>query len=63
MIGESRPPQDAGEAVSPWIGTTPAGHAFPQVKPHSPRDPRSFHGKPEDWKRSKLKRGFGGALK
>ena len=32
---------------------------FPVVTIHSPRDQRSYHGKPEDWKRVAPKRTFG----
>ena len=35
---------------------------FPVVTPHVPRDPRSYHGKPEDWKRVAPKRTFGGKI-
>lgn len=36
---------------------------FPEVTTHGPRDQRCFHGKPEDWRRNKVTRDFGGKLK
>ena len=41
----------------------PAYSTFPHVTAHGPRDKRCFHGKPEDWKRSNVKRTFGGKVK
>jgi hypothetical protein len=35
---------------------------FPLVTTHGPRDQRSYHGKPEDWKRVAPKRTFGGKI-
>ena len=35
---------------------------FPVVTPHVPRDPRTYHGKPEDWQRVAPKRTFGGKV-
>jgi hypothetical protein len=44
-------------------GRVPAYSTFPHVTTHGPRDTRCFHGKPEDWKRSNVRRTFGGKVK
>ena len=55
---------ESGKTVKPQASSVPAGKTaystFPVVTTHGPRDPRSFHGKPEDWQRVAPKRTFGG---
>lgn len=41
----------------------PAYGTFPHVTTHGPRERRSFHRKPEDWKRLTVRRTFGGKVK
>ncbi len=48
-------PQPSAGAVAKTEYST-----FPVVTTHGPRDLRSYHGKPEDWKRVAPKRTFGG---
>jgi transposase len=52
-------------AKAPATGTEAASAycTFPQTATHGPRDKRCFHGKPEDWRRNKVERTFGGKLK
>ena len=50
--GKPQPSPDAAGKI--------AYSTFPVVTIYSPRDQRSYHGKPEDWKRVAPKRTFGG---
>lgn len=53
---KAAPPAPPGAQKTPYS-------TFPHVSTHGPRDIRCFHGKPEDWKRSNVKRTFGGEVK
>ena len=57
--------RDSASALQALVGEQegPAYSTFPEVMTHGPRDQRCFHGKPEDWRRNKVKRDFGGKLK
>ncbi len=41
----------------------PAYSTFPHTATHGASDKRCYHGKPEDWKRNKVERRFGGKVK
>ncbi len=41
----------------------PAYSTFPHTATHGASDKRCYHGKPEDWKRNKVERSFGGKVK
>ena len=59
-MGDSdRPAPASAQSMRP----VPAYSTFPHVTTHGPRDTRCFHGKPEDWQRSNVKRTFGGRVK
>lgn len=59
MADAEKPP--AGKTQP--VGEVPAYSTFPHVTTHGPRDRRCFHGKPEDWQRTNVKRTFGGKIK
>jgi len=62
MAEQDKPAVTPSSRESAATARTPYG-TFPEVATHGPRDPRCFHGKPEDWRRNKVKRDFGGKLK
>ena len=52
--------KNAKPQITPGTAGKTAYSTFPVVSTNGPRDQRSFHGKPEDWKRVAPKRTFGG---
>jgi hypothetical protein len=62
MNVEELNPQPAQPQRRPDAAGKTAYGTFPLVTTHGPRDPRSYHGKPEDWKRVAPKRTFGGKI-
>ena len=54
--------KNAKPRITPGTAGKTAYSTFPVVTTHSPRDQRSFHGKPEDWQRVAPKRTFGGKI-
>jgi hypothetical protein len=59
MAHTEKPPTETAQSLSEH----PAYSTFPHVTTHGPRDRRCFHGKAEDWQRTKVKRTFGGKIK
>jgi hypothetical protein len=60
-VEKLNPQPDEPQPPSNAAGKT-AYSTFPLVTTHGPRDARSYHGKPEDWKRAAPKRTFGGKV-
>ena len=48
----------SGQAEAPRDPSS-AYHTYPVTTTHGPHDKSSYHGKPEDWARSRPKRSFG----
>ncbi|HET8610387.1 MAG TPA: hypothetical protein VFM11_11655 [Burkholderiales bacterium] len=56
--------ENRGQNAFPEAGHEQSAYAtFPHTTTHGPHDKSSYHGKPEDWARNRLKRDFGGKLK
>jgi len=57
MEGKTQPNAGKGKQEAPTYST------FPHTATHGASDKRCYHGKPEDWKRNKVERNFGGKVK